>query len=111
MTENKWESFGDVNPLEHGGKWMCKDGNGYQVIEIEKYDDPEDDEKWFVTDTYVDMEDYKKDGVIARYIDNKGFTAIDVVSYYGAYQLGGDCQEMYGRQNVKHWLESYGIEI
>lgn len=54
---NKWENYGDENPIEHGGFWIFKDKDfedSYYVLVLDK--DPDSD-KFILKDLYVEIND------------------------------------------------------
>ena len=82
--ENKWESYGDVNPLEHGGVWVRQDKddkNCFTVITLDLYD--EEDGTYQFTNSYIDITDSWIDweAVSGFAGENRQKYASDVVSY------------------------------
>lgn len=111
-----WENYGDINPLEHGGRWFLQDGeHSYKMVEIVNH--IEKDETWIVYDMYIDVEDWMDDKRVRRTTgteegknDDVSY-AMDCIDYYGGEEFGAQPYEISGRENIIMELKKYGIEI
>jgi hypothetical protein len=116
MTESKWENFGDVNPIEHGGTFVLYDneiqGRRYYVISLSSYIDGE--EKWGIIDAYIDLDDEWIEWESIKSImetpedaDDK-VLATDVMEYYGTH-LTGQMLVLQPKNEVIDYLTGRGI--
>jgi hypothetical protein len=110
-NNNKWENYGDKNPLHHGGIWIKKDiescPNCFYIIKFE----PEIME---IYDLYVDISDSWIDKkAIENYADvaiSNEHYAINCIEYYNYLEFG-TAKKFNSNDEVIDELESYGIKI
>lgn len=112
-----WKNYGDVNPVEHGGIFIKKDGTDfprcYYVITI--YKAPEDD-VWILSDMYVDLNDdwYDWDSVYIYASVSEDDSDIDKVialtQYYGSVEFGHD-ELIHGEENAIEFVKDLGISV
>lgn len=88
----KWENYGDVNPVEHGGLWISKDPDtksSYYLVEF----NPFDGGGYRIGDAYIDLTDsWISWEDVESYVDNMETDiekVIGIHSYYGAEHSGG----------------------
>jgi hypothetical protein len=117
MSEKKWENYGDVNPIEHGGMFVLYDeeieGRCYYVIEVNSEIDGE--EKWAIIDGYVDLDDdwIEWDSINETMdspsdADDKRLVT-DVMHYYGTHLSNGKMEIIDNREMVIEYLTNRDI--
>lgn len=115
-NEMTWENYGDVNPIEHGGKWIHKEGETtFRIIRLE-FDDHQ--QKNLLHDLHVDISDswIDRDDIIS-YADLSEDTdyfaedfAIACITYYSVENFG--CHEniyLTLEESAEYLKTNYGI--
>lgn len=118
LPVRKWENYGDVNPIEHGGFWIKPDvptfpGCFYIVETV-----PRDDEYgWFLSDGYVDLNDnwidWKAvyDYTDTNWTDEPIIRARAVFQYYGPAEFQGECIQIKKESELIKELGEWEIEV
>lgn len=97
MENQKWQAYGDVNPIPHGGQWIRPQFEGsttqFEVVTIQSSDD---DECFYVDSCSIDIEDswIKWKDVTATMDTPENdplWQALDAIKYYGCNNFGSDC--------------------
>ena len=119
----KFENYGDVNPIEHGGLFIAKDeerknSKCYMVIDISKFDDAE--ETWCYEECYIDLDDvtavqtvqaYEGLDLLSRPTTDIDFVAL-LIQHHKCYAFGGyENSTMSGENATKEKLKEWGIII
>lgn len=120
FVDQGYESYGDVNPLEHGGQWVKKTeiDHEYSIVSITPYEDKTDEKDLYsilfstcvidITDSWIDKD------AVTDYADtpkdNEEVYALDILSYYGALNCNGE-EEHLTREQVVERLTNLGIEV
>lgn len=116
-SNQKWENFGDVNPIEHGGIFVKKDieinsDTCYYIVK-NVYD--EDGEKHILYDLYIDISDdwIEKESVMDYIGMTKEnfdpiFYAIGCTEYYNYLEFQGDRTEC-NEEELKRELSKRNI--
>jgi hypothetical protein len=107
FKQNRWYSFGDVNPREHGGVFVKRDGDEIETVSTDNMSDVGQTgyqinrRSDYVSDLKVQWEQFKQDpdnarGVAAsmdwkRYLENEMdwdtlvlHLAVDMIGYWGS---------------------------
>jgi len=114
--EETYKEYGDVNPIEHGGQWVKKiDEHVYDIITIQNIEDVEGEPLILFSEVQIEVTDkwINKNEVISccdTPKDNEEMYALDIVSYYGAYQSGGS-EERLSINEVKKRLTELEIKF
>jgi hypothetical protein len=113
FENEKFENYGDINPLQHGGIFIkqigeteyhivtndiLEDMEGYSIVGSSIID---------ITDSWIDIDGVKNSCGIT--VNNKQLTS-DILWYYGHYHCNGE-QETIKNEEVIEYLKKYGIEI
>ena len=115
---NKWENYGDENPVEHGGFWVKKERDiedCYYVITLAYYPD---NENFILTDMYIDISSYWIDwkkisdylGIPIEKLEIKD-KIIGAISYYDYLNFEGDVLSFKSEEEVLKKLLEYSIKI
>lgn len=121
LKQNKWYNFGDVNPREHGGRFVRRIGDSIEVVITHCHASPG---YWMQYNEYEVkelIEEYKKwnddstqgPGSYSDWTVYKGmdiddlmyYLAIDMLGYYG----GPEDDQIEIETNYWKELKSYGI--
>lgn len=116
MKEIKWENYGDINPIEHGGMFVKYDsqigGRCYYAVSLTYI---EGEGKWLLIDGYIDLDDdwiewdKIKDTMDTPDNADDEYLATDVMHYYGGHI--GDEHLLDREEEVREFLKQCGIEV
>jgi hypothetical protein len=115
MSELKWESYGDVNPLEHGGTWVRPtERKEYHIVKVTPYDDQEGVYRF--EDVYLDDQClWIEWGAVYKYADltensDPELKVMGAVDYYGGLESGGEQFDV-TREVAERLLKEYDIKF
>lgn len=112
---NEWVNYGDVNPIEHGGIFVKKDGDTTYRIVRNMFD--HDEGKNIVYDMYVDIsEDWIERESVLKFSDLKEdsdevWFAIACTEYYSCINF--DCIDyvLVTLEDTAKYLATFGIHV
>lgn len=87
----EWRSFGDINPIPHGGKWVERHGVEYHVITVDMIEENiyVVNEYWVdLTASWIDIDAVKSFADTPE--NDEYFLAGDVISYYSRHEFDGE---------------------
>jgi hypothetical protein len=116
LENREYEAYGDVSPIEHGGRWVKKlKPQEFMVVVLDQVEDvAEGDNNLRLGICYVDLTDEWIDKqAVEDYCDvetSNEQIALNVVSYYGAENCGGSYSYMKEEEAIET-LATYGITV
>jgi hypothetical protein len=114
----KYENYGDVNPVEHGGLYIKDDldfENCFYIVEFNPIDDAEN--TWMFWESYLDLEDVSQaqledavDGTVNSPEYNKHMLVSDIINYYGHTTFSDGKQKLIeGEEKLLDYLAKFDI--
>jgi hypothetical protein len=109
--KDKYENYGDINPLVYGGQWIKQTGESeYDIITLQI---DEDNGNYYlggclldITDTWINKKSVEDNMDTIK--DNKLY-ALNVVGYYGVENCGGSIETLKTQEEVIERLNDMGI--
>jgi hypothetical protein len=123
INNNKWENYGDVNPIPHGGFFVKADDlilfpDCYYVVTLTDMDSACGEPGFLISNAYVDLnEDWVEWEKVRDYAGlydedtDPGLLVEAAVSYYGPENFGGSSEVYPDEESAREELESHGIKI
>ena len=118
-NNNEWENYGDINFLTYGGTLLKEVApQEYEIIRLFTPWSGTEEGEYILGTCYLNTKDYE-DSIddISKFtgedysgLDKDKWFAVDLVDYYGTYQLGGT-DEVLTKDEVIEVLKDKGVDI
>jgi hypothetical protein len=111
---NKWENYGDVNPIQHGGVFVQKDILGIKQFYFLSVQ-PMDEGGFMVIDGYIDLDEewLELDKIMesCSVTDDKMRLVSDCVWYWGNHMSNGEYDILDNEEEVEQLLKLKNIPL